>query len=113
MDSDEFKDHVNGLLSQGVVEVEFTKKDGTSRKMVCSTSLGVIPPDAFPEREIGKYEGMNESTLYNKSTEVKPQRIKAKREPNPDVCVVWDFEKTAWRSFRYDSVNRIQSKETP
>jgi hypothetical protein len=30
------------------------------------------------------------------------------REPRPDVCVVWDCEKSSWRSFRYDRLKRIE-----
>lgn len=27
------------------------------------------------------------------------------RKPNPDVISVWDLEKNAWRSVRYDSIS--------
>ena len=47
MDSSEFKDYTDTLLSRGIVVVEFTKVDGTNRKMVCSTSRSVIPTEAF------------------------------------------------------------------
>jgi hypothetical protein len=26
------------------------------------------------------------------------------KTPNPDVLKVWDLEKSAWRSFRFDSI---------
>ena len=32
---------------------------------------------------------------------------KTPKKENPDVQAVWDIEKQAWRSFRFDSVNTI------
>jgi hypothetical protein len=33
---------------------------------------------------------------------------KNSKKPNSDVCVVWDTNQQAWRSFRWDRVKRIQ-----
>ena len=114
MDSSEFKDYTDTLLSRGIVVVEFTKVDGTNRKMVCSTSRSVIPTEAFVN-DTEKVEPLphQQRELYNVRTSFDKPEDKPKRIINPNVCVVWDFEKEAWRSFRYDSVIEIKPKSTP
>jgi hypothetical protein len=71
------------LLKEKVVTVKFKKKDDSVRKMVCSLSN-----DYLPEAEI-------KQPLEEKN--------KTKKQ-NPDILPVWDLEKQAWRSFRFDSV---------
>ena len=112
MDSSEFKDYTDTLLSRGIVVVEFTKVDGTNRKMVCSTSRSVIPTEAFVN-DTEKVEPLPHQQRKLYTTEVIKPEDKPKRITNPNVCVVWDFEKEAWRSFRYDSVIEIKPKSTP
>lgn len=80
-------DYINGILNEGVAEVKFVKKDGTNRIMLCTTNSTLIPERAFKSEEDSK--------------EVKPK--------NPDVAVIWDLQKDAWRSFRYDSVTSAMS----
>lgn len=70
-------EYLKKILQVGEVTVKFIKKDGSERDMRCT-----LKPDLLPEQE---------------ATEVK-------REPNPDVMKVWDLEKNAWRSFRFDSI---------
>ncbi len=72
---------VKGLLREQQATIEFTKSTGETRVMNCTLSESVIPAQA------------------NKSAE---------RRPNPDVCVVWDTEKSEWRSFRWDRMKRIE-----
>lgn len=69
-------------LHQGPVIVTFLKTDGTERDMTCTLQEGVAIP-------------------HVKTTE----RVK---EKNDDVCPVWDMDKNAWRSFRYDSIVEIE-----
>jgi WYL_2, Sm-like SH3 beta-barrel fold len=66
------------LLRKGPVEIVFTKKDGTERTMKCTLQEGVVVP-------------------HEKTTE----RVK---ESNPNIVAVWDLEKSAWRSFKLDSI---------
>ena len=70
------------LLSDGVVTVKFTKKDGTDRSMICTLSPKVIPNEYTPKGE-------------------------DKREKSNDALAVFDVEKEGWRSFRWDSVKSI------
>lgn len=68
-------------LESGSVEVSFTKVDGAPRIMNCT-----LDPDIIP--------------VVNITSE-------SNRKKNPDVLVVWDLDKSAWRSFRFDSVNKF------
>lgn len=69
------------LKEEQAVKVTFTKSDGTEREMRCTLREDLI-----------------------QSTEKKTERSK---KENTDVMSVWDLEKSAWRSFRLDSVKSI------
>lgn len=62
------------VLKTGKFLVTFTKKDGTTRNMLCTLHKDIIPQTS------------GESKF------------------NPDIVVVYDLEKEAWRSFRFDSI---------
>jgi hypothetical protein len=64
------------------VMVEFTKIDGTVRKMLCTLAKSLIPEDDYP----------------------KSDKAKVETDVVPTVCRVYDLEKQGWRSFRFDSV---------
>ena len=68
-------------LKKDSVEVSFTKVDGAPRVMNCTLDPGIIP-------------------VVNITSE-------SNRKENPDILVVWDLDKSAWRSFRFDSVNKF------
>lgn len=71
------------LLKDNILDVSFTKVDGTLRNMKCTLKPTLLPDSAFltaDERE----------RSYTVSEDVLP---------------VWDVEKNAWRSFRIDSVH--------
>jgi len=74
------KEGIRNLLRNAVVTVTFTKADGTIRDMKCTLS-----PMFLPKQEVTESE----------------------RKHSPDSCPVWDMEKGAWRSFRWDSVSKI------
>lgn len=74
-------DELKELLKTSVVNVTFTKVDGTERKMVCTLS---------------------ESFLHDKkATTIEVENVKT---VNDNIFTVYDLEKDAWRSFRLDSV---------
>lgn len=77
------RDWMRGLLQEREVTVDFEKANGEFRSMKCT-----LNPD------LGAKYTVNESTKS--------------KQPNPDVCVVWDTNQQAWRSFRWDRVKRIQ-----
>lgn len=72
------QNYVTELLKHSVVNIKFKKVDGTIRDMRCSLKEDVVKP----------YE---RKTLSSK-------------EINTEVQSVYDVEKQAWRSFRWDNV---------
>lgn len=75
------KDWLKGVLREGIVTVDFVKKDGTARTMKCTLSENQIPVENVP-KGIGKAQ-------------------------NDEVLAVFDVEANGWRSFRYDSLTKI------
>lgn len=72
------KDLIRSTLTSNICKVKFTKTNGEVRDMTCTLKEGVVVPH-----------------------EKKTDRVK---EVNDDVLAVWDCEKNAWRSFRFDSI---------
>lgn len=83
------KDTLKGILADNILGIEFTKKNGEIRHMICTRDPGHIPK--------------NEVMISDIAEENKP-----KRAGHPDVLAVWDLEKDAWRSFTVSSVTRVQ-----
>lgn len=73
---------VKNALHSGIVTVDFTKTNGETRQMRCTLRSDMIPAAPIVEG-------------------------KAPKKENPDVQAVWDLEKGAWRSFRFDSLNSV------
>jgi hypothetical protein len=78
------KKWLKGLLRDSVVLVDFVKKDGSTRKMMCTLSESKIPKEFAPKG--------NTKTVSDES------------------LAVFDIEANGWRSFRYDSITRIQAE---
>ena len=75
------KSNIQNMLRQGVVNLTFTKTDGSKRDMKCTLMEEFIKP-------------------HEKKTD-------REKKVNGDVLSVWDVEKAGWRSFRYDSIISI------
>lgn len=75
------KSNIVNMLHNGIINVKFTKKDGTERVMKCTLLENIIKP-------------------HEKTTE-------REKKVNEDILSVWDVEKDAWRSFRYDSILEV------
>lgn len=69
------------LLREQPVEIVFTKKDGSDRFMKCTLQEDKIPAESAPKG--------------------------ADRAKSDDVLAVFDLEKSAWRSFRWDSIKSV------
>lgn len=65
------------VLKTNIVEISFTKNDGTERKI-----RATLKSDMLPE--------------VNESTATKPT--------SPDIQVVWSVDDQGWRAFRKDSL---------
>ena len=77
------RDWVRDLLKEREVTVDFEKATGELRSMKCTLN-----------QDLGAKYTVKENTTPKK--------------PNSNVCVVWDVNQAAWRSFRWDRVKRIQ-----
>ena len=76
------KNWLLGLLRSEVVDITFTKKDGSERIMKCTLLESKIPSEFAPK-----------GSEKAKSDEVLP---------------VFDVENDGWRSFRWDSIKKIE-----
>jgi len=77
------------LLRKTAVTINFTKVDGTKRDMKCTLLTEFIPVEYRPQPK-------------KKDDDTPP------RKENLDTIRVFDLEKTAWRSFRLDSINSVE-----
>jgi len=78
------KKWLKNLLRDSVVLVEFVKKDGSTRKMMCTLSESKIPKEFTPK---GVTKTVSDESL-----------------------AVFDIEANGWRSFRYDSITQIRAE---
>lgn len=82
---EEFKTWVRGLLHDDIVKnlrITFTKADGSDREMRCTLIESSIPSDKIP-----KGTG---------------------REAPSTTQRVFDLDKGEWRSFKWESVTRVE-----
>lgn len=77
-----FRDWIKSHLNYGPVSVTFVKKDGTERVMNCTLKSDLT-----------------------KDYEKKTDRVKT---VNEETCPVFDLEKQEWRSFRFDTVTKVE-----
>lgn len=75
------KSNILNMLQSGIVNVKFTKADGSERLMKCTLAEGIVVP-------------------HEKKTD-------REKTVNDNIMSVWDVEKNGWRSFRLDSVLEI------
>lgn len=78
---EQLRSWVHACLLEQEITVDFMKTNGQFRSMRCT---------------------LNEALGAQHTAEP------TNRKPNLDVCVVWDTTQSAWRSFRWDRVQRIQ-----
>ncbi len=71
-------------LFENICTLEFTKKNGETRKLIGTTNMDYIVGTGLQEAKT------EETRVYTKK--------------NPNNISVFDVEKKAWRSFNYDSL---------
>ncbi len=76
-----FRKWMRSMLHLGPVTIWFKKSDGTEREMNCTLQDGVAIPH---EKKTDKVKVINE-----------------------EVCPVWDIDKGAWRSFKFESITKV------
>jgi len=79
--TEDAKNQIIHELRQGIMNIVFTKTDGTERKLICTLSEDKIPADKKPK---GTGTAKNDTVLP-----------------------VFDMENNSWRSFRWDSVQKV------
>jgi len=78
--------HIKHMLQEGqVINVEFTKKNGETRKMKCTTNPKLIPESLQPTGDNSNYQ-------------------------SEAIFRVYDVEAEGWRSFRTDSVKVVTTQ---
>lgn len=91
---DEFKTWTYELLKDKNVTdlcVTFTKKDGTERDMRCTLDMARVPTEFLPTTSKSLEEEKDSQTTGS-------------------AVRVFDIEKQEWRSFRWDSVTKVNFK---
>jgi hypothetical protein len=76
------KEWLLSLLRSEIVELTFTKKDGTERIMKCTLAEQKIPSENAPKG--------------------------VERKKSEEAVAVFDLENQSWRSFRWDSLKNIE-----
>ena len=74
------------VLKENIANVEFTKADGSERKMRCTLDTKYLPAV-----EASKSESSS-------------------KKPSTEVVAVWDLDAQGWRSFRIDSVKNFTTE---
>lgn len=72
-------------IGERLVEVTFTKKDGSIRVMTCTANLDLIPPSAWPQNKVNISEATKDRTMR-----------------------VYDLNAQGWRSFVLDNVQNVK-----
>lgn len=75
------------LLKNHNCKITFTKVDGSERTGLFTLREDALPVTVEPTEEITE--------------------TKTKRKVNENVVIVWDLDKSAWRSFRIDSLKVV------
>ena len=81
-DDEAARDWLVGVLKDLPVTISFTKKDGTKRDMKCTLNGDLIGSENAPKG--------------------------VERSKPTESLAVFDLEKNAWRSFRWDSITEIR-----
>ena len=79
------KSEIIEMLQEGIINVQFTKVDGSERLMHCTLKTDLVPADLDKAKDTNAKE----------------------RKQNEDVVSAWDTENQGWRSFRLDRVIEI------
>ena len=80
------KSDIINLLKSETVDLEFIKKDGSTRLMTCTLREDKLPAQVDLEESIQK------------------------KKANPDVLAVFDLVNQGWRSFRWDSLKTVNGE---
>jgi len=88
---------IDKYLHEGIVEVHFTKKDGTKRVMNCTKVQHLIPVEKRPKPTPTIDDQGNALPLVEKAA--RPWQL----------ITVFDVDKQEWRSFNYTTIIAIKA----
>jgi WYL_2, Sm-like SH3 beta-barrel fold len=91
----EGKKWLKSVLNTNIVTITFTKNDGTERVMNCTLDTKIVP------------QVIHETNTDNPIDFPKTKKVRAISD---DVLPVYDVEAQGWRSFRWDSVTKLEFK---
>lgn len=100
---------VKQLLGNSIITVQFVKADGTVRDMRCTLSGAHIPP-APPRPVPTEIEGSSTANVDGLDILDTLTATKSRKEPDPVTQRVYDLDAGAWRSFRYDRLQKITAE---
>ena len=100
----QMRNWVKNLLGNSEVTVKFVKSDGTVRDMRCTLDSSRIPP-APPKPVPLEIESSSTVNIDGLAESKKPRK-----EPDPVTQRVYDLDQGAWRSFRYDRLQKITAE---
>jgi acylphosphatase len=103
-DRKQIRGWVQNLLGNSEVTVQFVKSDGTVRHMRCTLSRDLIPP-APPKPVPTEIEASSTVNIDGLAEGRKPRK-----DPDPVTQRVYDLDQNAWRSFRYDRLQKITAE---
>jgi len=89
---------VKKYLSEGIVEITFTKKDGNTRVLLGTTLGHLIPEEKKPKQKPVVEGAPLDSLVKDKPTQ---------------LITVFDTEKNDWRSFNYTTITKIKLHTQP
>jgi hypothetical protein len=102
----QMRDWVQNLLNNSEITVQFVKSDGTVRDMRCTLDRSRIPPAPFnPTLVAAIITGGSTVNIDGLAESRKPRK-----EPDPVTQRVYDLDQNAWRSFRYDRLQKITAE---
>ena len=84
------KDELVEKLQHEIVQLIFTKADGTERHMICTKNIVHIPEEFHPKTD---------------------KVVKLDENGNPietDLITVWDMEAKGWRSFNFTKILEVK-----
>jgi hypothetical protein len=81
VESEDFAEYLNDYLADHTIVVEFTKKNGETRRMKCTRNFSLIPSENHPS-----------NTIQTSASSIR----------------VFDLDKMEWRSFIPSSITRIE-----
>jgi hypothetical protein len=101
----QMRDWVQNLLNNSEITVQFVKSDGTVRDMRCTLDRSRIPPTPPHTPVASVITGGSTANIDGLAESRKPRK-----EPDPVTQRVYDLDQNAWRSFRYDRLQKITAE---